>query len=91
MTKMNHERQVLLNTLALWEHIKEAGFTVEQVRGFSFRPKFLTRDELRTLRRKPHDKSECRTHHNCVVDHDGEPHRIPLIPRPGNVGLFAKW
>ena len=80
------ERLYLIQVLRLWDVAKEAGYDASEVKAFSFRPKFLNKEEKREYRRKyPMDNSLLKVavdYHNCVRLHTGELKPIPLTKRP---------
>ena len=76
------EQYYLMEQLALWRHVEKAGFNSDGIKTFSFRPKFLTRDEEKSLGRDPGCKAACYTHFNCVRLTNGVVAQIPLYPRP---------
>jgi hypothetical protein len=87
MAEKGRERDYLLQVLGLWGWVaKTLGYTPEQVKAFSFRPEFLTREERRAdIRRKNRGIAPLYTQalwHNCVRLHTGELKPMPLIKRP---------
>ena len=89
--KRHSESLKLLNTLYLWEHALAAGHHDRDIEAFTFRHGFLNHAECKLLKRKLFDRSDCKTHHNCVRLKDGRICEIPLIPRPANLGDFQKF
>jgi hypothetical protein len=82
MVDHHAEQKYLLDQLSLWRHTAKAGYSSEEVKSFSFRPKFLTRKQCKYLRRMWGSPAACDTHFNCVVLVTGELREIPLYPRP---------
>ncbi len=80
------ERDYLLDVLDLWDVATKAGFKVEDVKAFTFRPTFLApnqKDEDQASwqrhRRSIYNASEW---HNCVRLNNGDLRPIPLTRRP---------
>jgi len=76
------EQQYLMDVLALWRHAEKAGFNDEDIKAFTFRPQFLTREEEKELGRPRGDQRACDTHFNAVRLKNGDLKQIPLYPRP---------
>jgi hypothetical protein len=72
-------RTYYMQILDLWAHAAEAGYTADQIKAFSYRPKFLVRKKRRwgQLVNEQGDNW-----HNCVRLYTGELKPIPLIERP---------
>lgn len=83
------ERQYLLDCLKVWDAAKQAGYSPDEVRAFSFRPEFLGKDEKLANRRhrQRHGSYKADPYrqdiwHNCVRLTTGELKPIPLVKRP---------
>ena len=76
------EIRYLTAVLALWRHAAKAGYTEDEVEAFTFRARFLSREDRKTLGRPLHGDYPNPTHHNCVRLRDGSLKEIPLYPRP---------
>ena len=80
MKKADEERRYCYAVLDLWCLVVAAGHTYEQVRGFSFRHKFFTKEEVRKY---GHDRKEFGEWWiNCCILHDGTEVQLPLTDRP---------
>lgn len=84
LRRADEERRYCYACLDLWGLVKTAGYSWEQVRGFSFRAKFFTKAE-----RRKHGQPLIGDHvrfgklwHNCFILHDGTEIQIPLTDRP---------
>lgn len=83
------EARFLREVLQLWD---VCPYAPEDVKNFSFRPEFLTKEELEKagttyrisgpLWRERNGKYNSRTHINCVRLHTDELKPMPLHPRP---------
>lgn len=81
LKKYREEQDYCYAVLDLWGLVKAAGYSWDQVRGFSFRHKFFTKDEVRRHGRQ--DRKEFgEWWHNCFILHDGTEIQIPLTDRP---------
>ena len=78
------ERAYCYAALELWALVKDAGYSWEQVRGFSFRAEFFTKAQRREKRQPLYgDKKEFGDLWlNCFILHDGTVVEIPLTDRP---------
>jgi hypothetical protein len=80
LKKHREEQDYCYAVLDLWGLVKAAGYSWEQVRAFSFRHKFFTKEERR---KHGHDRVEFgKWWHNCFILHDGTEIQIPLTDRP---------
>lgn len=80
------EQQYLLDCLKVWDAAKQAGYEPDEVKAFSFRDEFLTKDQKAENRR--HGRYQ-RAHpyngydwHNCARLTNGELVPIPIVKRP---------
>ena len=78
------ERDYVLDVLALWDVAKQAGYEPDDVKAFTFRREFLSREELREFvpRAGEYATKNEREYHNCVRLHNGELRAIPLTRMP---------
>jgi hypothetical protein len=65
--------------LDLWAHAAEAGYTADQIKAFSFRPKFTEPKHRRYYQLSREGEKQW---HNCVRLYTGELKPIPRIERP---------
>jgi hypothetical protein len=70
LEKLTAERDILLEQLACWAHVKEAGYEPEQVKAFTFRPEFRTKEEIKADRKvrpnTPENRMNGKKFFNCV-------------------------
>jgi len=84
-----NEARYLREVLELWD---ACPYAPEDVKNFSFRPEFLSREETKEAghfyrmmgpaEKEKSGRYNSRTHHNCVRLTTGELKPIPLHPRP---------
>lgn len=86
LERLGEERAFLLKVLGLWEHAKEAGYTSEEIRAFTFRPEWLTKEQKRENQRRASRRSApayCdKNWHNALRLKSGDLVKIPGIARP---------
>lgn len=85
LDRLLEEKQFWLKVLGLWNVAKEAGYPSEQVKAFTFRDEFLTKEEKREQRRSRVTgkiKYSGNTHHNALRLVDDSVVQIPLVKRP---------
>ena len=90
MEAWNAERQYLLDCLKVWDAASEAGYSSDEVKAFSFRPEFLTKEQRREnfnhRRGRPAGyKTEPYRQdiwHNCARLTNGDLVPIPIVKRP---------
>lgn len=90
MRKANQSRDYLLQVLALWDAAQKAGFDPSEVKAFTFRTEFLSKEEkpqfaLKTACTYRRPTLEASDYHNCVRLHTGELMPIPLTKKPKTV------
>lgn len=80
------ERQYLLDCLKVWDAAKQAGYEPDEVKAFSFRDEFLTKEQkmenrrhYRYQRANPYNGCDW---HNCARLTTGELVPIPIVKRP---------
>lgn len=78
------ERDYNLAVLSLWEAVKSAGHSWEDVEVFTFRPEFLTPAERKIYNSKTYGEKCGYSHrwHNCVRLKDGTLQPIRLMRHP---------
>lgn len=84
MDSLLQEKRYWLKVLGLWAVAKEAGYAPEEIKSFTFRTEFLTKEEkhkggARANRKAKYNGS---THHNAVRLVSGDVVPIPLTERP---------
>lgn len=85
LDRLLEEKQFWLKVLGLWNVAKEAGYPSEQVKSFTFRDEFLTKEEKvvqRRARAAGKTKYSGKTHHNALRLVDDSVVQIPLVKRP---------
>jgi hypothetical protein len=80
------EKMHLVGVLRLWDAVKEAGYSSDEVVTFSFLSAFLNKEQravnktaLAARKNPPYSDSK---YHNCVRLKSGDMAEIPLTPRP---------
>ena len=79
------EQKYYAEVLELWAHAAAAGYSHEDVRAFTFRPEFLTKEEKvkeARDRRQGVRRYTSLTHHNALRLKDDSIVQIPLVARP---------
>lgn len=84
LKQIDEERRYCYAVLELWALVKAAGYSWDQVRGFSFRAEFFTKQQRREKGQPLYgDKKEFgEKWHNCCILRDGTVVELPLTDRP---------
>lgn len=78
------EQAYYVEVLGLWQVVRDAGITIADVKTFTFRPEFLTREQKRQLCLASYaaQRDVSKHWHNCVRMKDDTLKPIPLTARP---------